>query len=110
VPAGKIIGFVTQYPVKITNPNSAAVAVIYTNGKDPWPQPPPVQAFASVPDLDIRYNSFLMTGALPDPTPTPIVMTLAPVPPPKPPAIGGSHRRSALPSGPMAAKSTQQMS
>ena len=78
VPAGKIIGFVTQDTVKIENPNSAAVTVVYANGKDPWPQPPPLLAAPSVPDFDTRYNSFLMTGALPDPRPKPILMLLAP--------------------------------
>jgi hypothetical protein len=96
VPAGKIIGFVTQHPVQITNPNPAAVATIYTNGKDPWPQPPPILAFASVPDLEVRYNSFLMTGAPPAPAPTPIVMTLAPAPVPGPPAVS-DRRGSPLP-------------
>jgi hypothetical protein len=104
VPPGKIIGFVTQYLVKITNPNSAAVTVIYTNGKDPWPQPPPVLPFESVPDLPIRYNSFLMTGARPEPTPTPIVMTLAPAHEPlKPPSATEHCRGSTTSLVPMAA-------
>jgi hypothetical protein len=104
VPPGKIIGFVTQYPVKITNPNSAAVSIIYTNGKDPWPQPPPVLSFASVPDLDIRYNSFLLTGALPEPTATPIVMTLAPPPEPlQSPSVSVGCQGSTLPRTPTAA-------
>lgn len=95
VPAGKIIGFVTQYPVKITNPNSAAVTIIYSIGKDPWPQPPPLLPFSSVPDLDVRYNSFLVTAGVPELTQTPIVMTLAPAHAPlRPPSVSAGCRES----------------
>jgi hypothetical protein len=75
---GKMHGFVTEHPVKITNPNSAAVHMVYADSKDPWPQPPPVAALAGVHDVEVRYRSFLMGGALPDPSPKPIVMILAP--------------------------------
>jgi hypothetical protein len=80
VEPGKIHGFVTERPVNITNPNSAAVTTVYADSKNPWPQPPPVVALAGVHDLDVRYSNFLMGGALPDPSPAPIVMTLAPAP------------------------------
>jgi hypothetical protein len=79
VPPGKIFGFVTEHTVKITNPNSAAVSTIYADGKDPWPQPPPVTTLSSLPDFDSRYKNFLMTSALPNAKPRPIVMTLTPV-------------------------------
>lgn len=78
VPAGTMFGFVTEKAVDITNPNPAAVATIYADGKDPWPQPPPLLASAGLPDFDTRYKNFLMTAASPNPKPKPIVMTLAP--------------------------------
>jgi hypothetical protein len=75
---GTMVGFVTGSPVKISNPSSGAVTTVYANGKDPWPQPPPVSKLSQVPDFPTRYQSFLMVGALPEPRPTPVVMTLAP--------------------------------
>ena len=77
VPPETIVGFVTEHPVNITNPNSAVIATVYADGKDPWPHPPPL-ALAGVADFDIRYRNFLMASALPNPTPQPIVMTLSP--------------------------------
>jgi hypothetical protein len=78
VAPGTMFGFVTEHPVNIINSNPAAVATIYADGKDPWPHPPPPTTLASVADFDTRYNSFLMTSALPNPKPKTIVMRLAP--------------------------------
>jgi hypothetical protein len=78
VPPGTIFGFVTEHLVRITNPNPAVVSTVYADSKDPWPLPPPPSPLASVHDFAIRYESFLMGGALPGPRPKPIVMTLAP--------------------------------
>lgn len=78
IPAGKMFGFVTEQPVKFTNPNSASVVPIHADGKDPWPQPPPSMAGPAIPDFATRYKNFLMTAGLPNPRPEPIVVTLAP--------------------------------
>lgn len=78
VPAGKMFGFVTEHPVSITNPNPSVVSILYADGKDPWPQPPPALASPTLPDFDTRYKNFLMTAGAPNPSPRPVVMTLAP--------------------------------
>jgi hypothetical protein len=80
VPPGKIFGFVTERPVKIINQNPANLVVVYADGKDPWPQPPPKPPLAATPDFGIRYQHFLAASALPNSTPKPIVMTLTPAP------------------------------
>jgi hypothetical protein len=81
VSPGHIVGFVTEKPVKIVNPNPAAVTTIYAHGKNPWPLPPPLTPLASVADFSTRYESFLMGGAVPDSSPRSIVMTLGPAHP-----------------------------
>ena len=78
VPAGKMLGFVTEKPVNIINPNPAVVATIYADGKDPWPQPPPLLASSYLPEFSARYKNFLLTAGLPNSVPRPIVMTLTP--------------------------------
>ncbi|HET7500276.1 MAG TPA: hypothetical protein VFK02_04710 [Kofleriaceae bacterium] len=75
---GTIAGFVSEKPVTIDNPHSTAVTVIYADGKDPWPLPPPLSPLSSAPDFETRYKSFLLGGAPPNPRRRSIVMTLAP--------------------------------
>lgn len=78
VPVGTMFGFVSEHPVSITNLNSSAVIVLYSDGKDPWPQPPPALVSTTIPDFDTRYKNFLMTAGSPNPSPRPVVMTLTP--------------------------------
>lgn len=79
VAPGTIVGFVTNHPVKITNPNSAAVTTIYADGKDPWPEPPPPSPLATkLGDFSTRYGNFLAAASVPNAKPKPIVMTLTP--------------------------------
>ncbi len=78
VPPGRMFGFISEHPVQIANPNSAAIIAISAGGKDPWPLPPPRPQLLNVPDFLTRYKGFLLTGAPPNAIPERIVMTLAP--------------------------------
>ena len=78
VPPGSVFGFVTEHPVKITNPSPGSLVTVYADGKDPWPQPPPAFEVRKAPGFDGLYKGFLMTSALPSADPRPIVMTLTP--------------------------------
>ena len=80
VPAGRFFGFKTKHVVTIINPRPQLVSAIYANGKDPWPQPPPLAppSLEQQGDFATRYTKFNTVSAEADPKPRPVAMTLTP--------------------------------
>jgi hypothetical protein len=78
VPAGRIIGFTSAYPIGINNPNSSIVVTVFASGKNPWPNPPPPAALlVDVSDFATRFAHFLTVGGVSNEAASEVVMTLS---------------------------------